>query len=100
MPDLVDVYAPAAPGSLTRSHSVHGVGRFRLARRDAELYSVQIISAGAGLDGQPNANSGAGLTTGWCFAPAVESFASVVKRVDAAWNGMWLVEFPRLVSGG
>ena len=46
---LQDLYAPSAPGSLMRSYPVPGArpGRFRLARRDCELYSVQIISAGA-----------------------------------------------------
>lgn len=47
MLNVVDLYTPAAPGSLTRSRSLHAIGLFRLARRSAELYSVQIISAGA-----------------------------------------------------
>lgn len=44
---IVDLFTPAAPGSLMRSCQVMGRGRFRLARRDAELYSVQIVSSGA-----------------------------------------------------
>jgi len=43
----VDVFAPAAPGSLMRTAKVDQVGRFRLARRSCELYSVQIVSGGA-----------------------------------------------------
>jgi hypothetical protein len=44
---MIDLYAPAAPGSLMRSLKVDQVGTFRLARRDCELYSVQIVSSGA-----------------------------------------------------
>lgn len=47
MPDPIDVYTPAGPGSLMRSHSVDRIGIFRLARRACELFSVQIVSAGA-----------------------------------------------------
>lgn len=42
-----DIYAPAAPGSLMRSMRLTMSGLWRLARRDAELYSVQIVSAGS-----------------------------------------------------
>lgn len=42
-----EIYAPAAPGSLMRTICVEGPGLFRLSRRDCELYSVQIVSAGA-----------------------------------------------------
>ena len=47
MADLIDLYAPPAPGSLMRSVQVMRAGRVRIARRDAEVYSVQIISAGS-----------------------------------------------------
>ncbi|HVC18010.1 MAG TPA: hypothetical protein VNE18_12000 [Rhodanobacter sp.] len=47
MPDLTDLYAPPAPGSLMRSVQVMRAGLVRIARRDAEVYSVQIISAGS-----------------------------------------------------
>lgn len=47
MPEPIDLFAPCAPGSLMRGYCLQGVGLFRLARRDAELYSVQIVSAGA-----------------------------------------------------
>lgn len=47
MPNLVDLYAPSAPGSLMRSIAIMRSGVFRLARRDAELYSVQIVSSGS-----------------------------------------------------
>lgn len=38
---------PAAPGSLMRAAMLDSVGKWRISRRDAELYSVQIVSAGA-----------------------------------------------------
>ena len=44
---MIDIYAPAAPGSLTRSVQLFAAGKYRLARRHAELYSVQIAAAGA-----------------------------------------------------
>lgn len=44
---MIDLYTPAAPGVLTRARQLLEPGLFRLARRDAELYSVQIVSAGA-----------------------------------------------------
>ena len=47
MRDLIDIFAPSAPGSLMRSHRVDDLGLFRLARRSCELYSVEIVSAGA-----------------------------------------------------
>ena len=47
MPDIRDIYTPAAPGSLMRSAQLTRAGLWRLARRDAELYSVQIVSAGS-----------------------------------------------------
>lgn len=43
----VDLYAPCAPGTNMRSLKVDRVGKWRLARRDCELYSVQIVSSGA-----------------------------------------------------
>lgn len=46
MSDIEDVYAPALPGSLMRCALLDRPGKFRLARRDCELYSVQIINAG------------------------------------------------------
>lgn len=46
MTDLIDVYTPAAPGSLMRTAVLDKPGHYRLARRDCELYSVQIINAG------------------------------------------------------
>ncbi len=45
--DLVDLKIPAAPGSLMRAVQLWHTGYFRLARRDAELYSVQITCSGA-----------------------------------------------------
>lgn len=45
--EIEDVRVPAAPGSLMRAVQLWDVGRFRVSRRDAELYSVQITSAGA-----------------------------------------------------
>ena len=47
MIEPIDIRVPAAPGSLMRSHVVDKIGRFRLCRRDCELYSVQIMNAGA-----------------------------------------------------
>lgn len=44
---LTDVMVPPAPGSLMRAVQLSEVGKFRISRRDAELYSVQITSAGA-----------------------------------------------------
>lgn len=43
---LRDLFAPAAPGSLMRSILVEGPGRFRIARRNCEIYSVQIPTCG------------------------------------------------------
>jgi hypothetical protein len=43
----IDVFAPSAPGSLMRAYRIDEAGLFRLARRSCELYSVQIVSAGA-----------------------------------------------------
>jgi hypothetical protein len=45
--ELTDILVPAARGSLMRVAELHEVGLFRISRRDAELYSVQITSAGA-----------------------------------------------------
>lgn len=45
-------------------------------------------------------NANTGPTYGWSFSPALARFADHVKRADANWNGMWSVEFPRLVSRG
>jgi hypothetical protein len=42
-----EIYAPCAPGSLMRSATVDTLGVTRFARRSCELYSVQILSAGA-----------------------------------------------------
>ncbi len=47
MLEPVDIYAPSAPGSLMRSYRIIRAGAFRLARRSCELYSVQIVAAGA-----------------------------------------------------
>ena len=44
---LTDVEVPAAPGSLMRAVQLWDNGKFRISRVDAELYSVQITSAGA-----------------------------------------------------
>lgn len=46
MTDFIDLRAPAAPGSLMRTLVIDKPGLYRLARRDCELYSVQIINAG------------------------------------------------------
>lgn len=43
----IDLYAPSAPGSLMRACRLTSAGLFRIARRSCELYSVQIVSAGA-----------------------------------------------------
>lgn len=42
-----EVYAACAPGSLMRSATIDALGLVRVARRSCELYSVQILSAGA-----------------------------------------------------
>lgn len=44
--DMIDIRSPAAPGSLMRSVLIEQPGRYRIARRDCELYSVQIPSCG------------------------------------------------------
>jgi hypothetical protein len=44
---LTDVIVPPAPGSLMRTAFLSQIGKFRISRRDAELYSVQITFAGA-----------------------------------------------------
>lgn len=47
MKAAVDLFAPPAPGSLMRSIRLSQAGLWRLSRRSCELYSVQIVSAGA-----------------------------------------------------
>lgn len=43
----IDLHVRPAPGSLMRSATLEKPGLFRLARRECELYCVQIASAGA-----------------------------------------------------
>lgn len=45
--EIIDVKVPAPSRSLTRAIQLWHKGLFRISRRDAELYSVQITSAGA-----------------------------------------------------
>jgi hypothetical protein len=45
--DIIDLYIPPAPGSLTRSAALLTPGIFRLSRRDCELYCAQIVGQGA-----------------------------------------------------
>ena len=42
----LDIYTPAAPGSLMRSAVLDRPGIYRLARRDCEIYSIQVLNAG------------------------------------------------------
>jgi hypothetical protein len=42
-----DLYTPSAPGSLMRSRMFNSSGMFRIARRHASLYSVEIKAAGS-----------------------------------------------------
>jgi len=94
MLDLVDVYAPSAPGSLMRSHKITAAGRFRLARRHAELYSVQIVAAGAW--GRVQLEDALGrllflqpsMFTGsfWLGGGAIGALIAVVNARDAAPN--------------
>jgi len=58
-----DIYTPAAPGSLMRCARVAAPGLWRLARRDCELYSVQIVSSGSW--GRARVMTGAGRPI-WC----------------------------------
>lgn len=44
---IIDLYGRPVPGSLMQAVSIGKTGTYRIARRDAELYSVQICSAGA-----------------------------------------------------
>ncbi len=44
---IVDMMVPCCPGSLTRSVQIVKAGKFRISRRHAELYSVQIVSSGS-----------------------------------------------------
>lgn len=44
---MIEVYAPSAPGSLMRAYRINRAGVYRLSRRSCELYSVQIVAAGA-----------------------------------------------------
>lgn len=44
--EITEEYTPTAPGSLMRSCTVDRLGITRVCRRAAELYSVQIYSAG------------------------------------------------------
>lgn len=43
---MIDVYVEASPSTLMRCARVSRPGLFRLARRDCELYSVQIVGGG------------------------------------------------------
>lgn len=43
---MIDVYVTPSPSSLMRCARVARPGRFRLARRACELYSVQIVGGG------------------------------------------------------
>ena len=42
-----DIYTPPTPGTLMRMVSLHKSGLYRLARRDAEFYSILIVGQGA-----------------------------------------------------
>lgn len=91
---LEQVYAASAPGSLSRSHKIERAGRFQLARRDAELYSVQIVSAGAWGRGRVTDGNGRPLWlqpsmfTGsfWLAAGAMNGIIVEVDARDAACN--------------
>jgi hypothetical protein len=90
----IDVYAPAAPGSLMRAHKIDRPGLWRLARRSCELYSVMIVSAGAWgrfvfMDGllrplfmQPSTFSG----SFWLGAGAIDGLLVHVDSRDASTN--------------
>lgn len=43
---MIELTTPPAPGSLMRARRLATPGVFRLARRWAELYSVQIVGSG------------------------------------------------------
>ncbi len=47
MPGIQDVFVPPGPGSLMRSHLITSPGKFRLARRECELYSIEIMIPGS-----------------------------------------------------
>ena len=47
MIEIIDIKVPCSPGSLMRSIKISEPGKWRISRRDAELYSVQIVSSGA-----------------------------------------------------
>jgi hypothetical protein len=76
---LIEIYAPAAPGSLMRAYRIWKPGLYRLSRRSCELYSVQIVSSGAWgrfrvWDGrgnkiieQPSTFTGSFWVNGGCF---------------------------------
>jgi hypothetical protein len=90
----VDLYAPCAPGSNMRSLKVDRVGKWRLARRSCELYSVQIVSGGAwgrirvtdGLDRelfeQPSCFTG----SFWLSAGALDGLVVEVASIDHGAN--------------
>ena len=90
----IDLYAPCAPGSNMRSLKVDRVGRWRLSRRDCELYSVQIVSSGAWgrirvSDGQerplfeqPSCFTG----SFWLSAGALDGLIVEVASLDAGAN--------------
>lgn len=54
----VDLFVSASPGSLSKCVCLTDAGRFRIARKDAELYSVMI--AGAGSWGRIRVEDGVG----------------------------------------
>lgn len=90
----VDLYAPCAPGSNMRSLKVDRVGRWRLSRRDCELYSVQIVSSGAW--GRFRVSDGRGRElleqpstfTGsfWLSAGALDGLVVEVSSIDRGAN--------------
>jgi hypothetical protein len=90
----IDLYAPCAPGTNMRSLKVDRVGRWRLARRDCELYSVQIVSSGAW--GRIKVTDGLGreifeqpsVFTGsfWLSAGALDGLIVEVASIDRGAN--------------
>lgn len=58
---IVDEYVPSAPGSLMRSLVIDRLGFTRVCRRPCELYSVQIIRAGAWVRARVLTGSGRAL---------------------------------------
>lgn len=69
---MLDVLTPAGPGTLMRAVALAELGVYRLARRDCELYSIQVVSAGP-----------------WCRARVMNGKYRVLWYEPSTFPGSW-----------